>query len=162
MRSSIPKVMGILMIIFASLGLLFGLIGLGGPSGDEVLKSLPEWKTFKTVTMVFTIVGLAQSALHLVAGINAVKYKAGAPKLAMMYSLLAFLVVIANAVATFAWLKPMLVKALENAGGGGMSASAVGALVGAMVIVGTVLGLIWPTLVLILMSRPGAKAACTN
>ena len=62
-RSGIPKVIGILMIIFGSLGILFGLIGLGaGNSG---------FKTFDTMNLVFNLIGLGISVLHLVGGIPA-------------------------------------------------------------------------------------------
>lgn len=150
-RSGIPKVMGILMIIFASLGLLFGLIGLAGSSlsatglsGD--LESAV--KTYNTIALVFGVLGLGVSALHLVAGINALKYKAGAPKLALMYGGLAIVVQVLYGALVFAWLKPKLGEA--------------GSLLGAGVLLGVVIGSIWPILVLSLMSRPAAKVACTN
>jgi hypothetical protein len=162
MRSSIPKVMGILMIIFASLGLLFGLIGLGGNKVPPELKDVDAFKTFGTVTMIFGVVGLGVSVIHLLAGVSAVRYKTGAPKLALMYGLVNIVWNLANAIAVMAWLKPALVKAMEEQGGSHGIGFDIGAIVGVMVIVTTVIGLIWPTLVLFLMSRPAAKAACTN
>jgi hypothetical protein len=153
--------MGILMIIFASLGLLVGLIGLGGKSMPDEFKDIHEFKTFASVSMIFTVIGLAISAIHLIAGVSSVRYKANAPKLASMYALINILATIANAIVVLAWLKPALQKAVDQAAGG-HALFDVGALIGGMVVVGTIIGLIWPTLVLILMSRPAAKAACTN
>lgn len=151
-RSGIPKVVGILMIIFASLGLLFGLIGLAGSSmNSALLKDVPELKTWGTISMIFGVVGLGISALHLVAGISSVKYKAGAPKLAVMYGTLNIVSNLAQAVIVFAWLKPALSKfpgAAEALGG--------------FLVVGIVIAIIWPTIVLALMTRPAVKEACTN
>src|SRR5438067_147667 len=114
MRSSIPKVVGILMIIFASLGLIGGLIGLAGNAANEGLKELPEFKTYMTMNLVYTVVGLGISALHLFAGVRAIGYKANAPKLAMMYGATNIIVSIGWGAVVFAWLKP----AIEKAAGG--------------------------------------------
>jgi len=154
MRSSIPKVVGILMIIFASLGLLFGLLGLAGNSAStEGLKDVPEFKTYLTMNMVYGLVGLAISVIHLLAGVSAVRYKANAPGLAKLYGVTNIVVSVGWGVVVFAWLKPALEKA---AGGIGAAALGVG------VIFGIILAVAWPVIVLALMSRPAAKAACTN
>jgi hypothetical protein len=151
-RSGIPKVIGILMIIFASLGLLGSLIGLAGNSGNsEAFKEIPELKTWGTMSLLFSVIGIAVSALHLVAGINSVKYKAGAPKLALMYALFNIVNNVVQAIVVFAWLKPALSK-FPGAGD----------LLGGFLVIGIILAIIWPTIVLVLMTRPAAKAACTN
>ena len=41
-------------------------------------------------------------------------------------------------------------------------AGAMSAGIGVGVIFGTIIGLSWPTVIIALMTRPGAKAACTN
>lgn len=152
-RSGIPKVIGILMIIFASLGLLFGLIGLGGnASSDATLGDIPEWKTWSTLSMVFGIVGLGISGLHLFAGVSAVRYKTGAPKLAIIYAILNIVTSLIQTVLVFAWLKPALAK---------VSPVAAEAL-GGFLVIGLVIAMIWPIIVLSLMTRPGAKASCVN
>ena len=157
-RSGIRKVIGILMIVFASLGLLGGLIGLAGGNGGAGLEQVPEYKRFMTMSMVATIVGLAISALHLAAGMSAVRYKQSAPKLAMAYGWVNIVVTVSWAVVVYAWVKPAMERAMEHSGMG----SAVGAIVGFSVIFGTLIGTAWPIIVLALMSRPAAKAACTN
>lgn len=150
-RSGTPKVMGILMIIFASLGLLGSLMGLvGGGISDasgagEVHDAV---KTFNTMSMIFSLVGLGVSALHLVAGVNAVKYKAGAPKLSMMYGVIAIASQVLQGIIVFVWLKPKMGPAAN--------------LIGGFLLISIIFASIWPILVLVLMSRPGSKAACTN
>lgn len=156
-RSAIPKVIGILMIIFASIGLLGSLISLSGGSGaGEMFKEIPEFKTMRTIELLTGVIGIAYGALHLYAGVRCVGYKANAVGLAKAYAIIAMVVVIANAILQFAWLKPMMEKAL---GGSGINA---GGLLGGFLVIGILIGLVWPTLVLILMTRPAAKAACVN
>lgn len=157
-RSGIPKVIGILMIVFSSLGLLGGLIGLAGGGGGPGLETFPEYQRFMTMSKVATVVGLGISALHLFAGMSAVRYKQSAPKLAMAYGWINIVVTIAWAVVVYAWLKPAMETAMQNSGMG----SAVGAIVGFSVIFGTLIGTAWPIIVLALMSRPAVKASCTT
>ena len=153
-RSGTPKVVGILMIIFASLGLLFGLIGLAGNSAnDQTLREIPEWKTFGTVSLAFGVIGLGISALHLFAGISAVRYKANAPKLAVAYAIINIVVSVLNGILVFAWLKPALPKA---------AGPAAADLIGVGVLFGVIIAVIWPTIVLALMTRPAAKESCVN
>ncbi len=155
-RSGIPKVVGILMIVFASLGLLFTLLALasaGTGSDYREMQSLPAFKTLTTMQLVFNAVGVCIGILHLVAGISAVRYKASAPKLAMSYAVLNIVTTIAYLVMVFAWLKP----ALEKAG-----FPEAGSVVGGVLLVSGVLSVTWPVIVLVLMSRPSARAACTG
>jgi hypothetical protein len=153
MRSSIPKVVGILMIIFGSLGLLGSLLGLAGSSANAEFKEVHEFKTYLTVDMIFSVIGLLVSALHVFAGVRCLGYKANAPKLATMYGGISIVKSIAYAGVVFAWLKPGIEKALGPAGG---------AVIGFSVIIGVIFAIAWPVVVLALMTRPGAKAACTN
>lgn len=158
-RSAIPKVIGILMIIFASLGLLGSLISvLGGGGNDAMFRDIPELKTWHTIEKLMGAVGLAIGGLHLYTGVRAVGYKTNAPGFAVVYSLVAMVVVILNAVLVFAWIKPIMEKAFAGMPGGEM----VSGMFGPIVIFTTLIGLAWPILVMILMTRPTAKAACIN
>ena len=159
MRSKIPKVVGILMIIFASIGLLSGLLNLAGNSGDAVLKKIPEWDTFRTITLITGVIGLAISALHLYGGIRAVGYKANAPKLAVTYGTVNIAVTLVNTGIVMFWLKPAIEKALKELGA---DVGLFSAVVGIGAIGGAILVIAWCVVVLALMTRPAAKAACTN
>jgi hypothetical protein len=155
-RSAIPKVIGILMIIFASIGLLGGLLGLAGGGNADLFRGVPEYKTWRTVELLLTVVGLGIAGLELYAGVRALGYKSNAVRLAKTYAIIAMTVVIVNVILVFAWAKPMLVKAMGDLG------PQVSAIFGVVMIVISIFGLAWPTIVLILMTRPAAKAACTN
>ncbi len=154
-RSGTPKVMGILMIIFASIGLLFTLIGLAGNAGGgAAAKEIDAYKTFTTLALVFGVLDLGIVVLHLVAGIQSVRYKANAPKLAVAYGALRILHTVTWLVIVYAWLKPAIEKFP-----GGKEAMAV---LGAMFVIMGIIAVVWPIIVLALMTRPSAKAACTN
>jgi hypothetical protein len=152
-RSGTPKVMGILMIVFASLGLLVGLAGLGGNDGAELreFRELEAWKNFELVTRVTGIIGLFISALHLYAGIRAVGYRRNAPALALWYAITNIVTTVLSLVLVYVWLKPAL-DVLPGAG----------AMVGTMLLVAGVISVIWPIIVLCLMTTAAAKAACTS
>jgi len=155
-RSAIPKVIGILMIIFGSIGLLSGLVGLASGSNDQ-FGDIPAFKTFERVSSVFNVVGLFLSGMQLFVGLKCLGYKSNAPSLAKVYGGLAMLVTLVNAVVMFGWLKPALSDMVGDELGGG-----VGALIGVVFMFTTILGLAWPTVIIALMSRPSAKAACVN
>jgi hypothetical protein len=160
MRSKIPKVVGILMIIFASLGLLFGLIGLAGNSANsKAFEHIDAFKTFNTVALAFGVIGLGISALHLYGGIRAVGYRSNAPGLAKMYGVINIGTTVTYGAIVFAWLKPAIETAVKETNG---DASSVSLIIGAGVMFGVIIGCAWPIIVLALMTRPAAKAACTN
>lgn len=152
-RSGIPKVMGILMIVFASLGLLFTLIGAGGPSDTGGLESelLDKLKLFANIDL---IVGLLIGILHLVAGIMSVRYKTNGPKLAIIYGISKIVWTVLSLVLVYAWLIPAMDKL-------GAPGSVKSVFAGMFVVIG-IINIIWPVIVLSLMTRPKAKAACTN
>lgn len=166
-RSAIPKVIGILMIIFGGLGLLGGLVGLvsssalsgmsefgrhssyygGSSSFDNDFSILNTYATFSKVT---TVLGLLIAGLELFAGIALVGYKQKGLTMAKTYAIVNMVTSVLTMILVFAWLKP----ALSHTGMGGI--------IGAGMLAGTFLALAWPTVVLVLTSRPAAKDACTN
>jgi hypothetical protein len=151
-RSGTPKVMGILMIIFASLGILGTLASFGG---QDVSALGPEWQEkFSSVNMyltVLSVVGLGLGILHLLTGIAAVGYKQNAPKLAKIYGITALANVVIGMIVTYALLKPLLDEL-----------PGIGSAIGGMVIVLSLIGAVWPVLVLALMTSTKAKQACSN
>jgi hypothetical protein len=149
-RSPIPKVIGILLIVFGSLGLLGGLIGLVGDNDMKHLLEGDRLKTFTTITTVFTVIGLGVSFLQLMTGMSCVRYKSGAPGLAVIYGIITMVFQLANIVVVFTYLKPML-DGIPGAG----------AMFGIILIFTTIITMAWPIVVLALMTRPAAKAACT-
>jgi uncharacterized membrane protein YidH (DUF202 family) len=144
--------MGILMIIFASLGLLATLASFGG---QDVSQLGAEWEekfsTVNTYLTVLSIVGLGLGILHLMTGIAAVRYKVNAPKLAKIYGITALLNVVVGMVVTYALLKPLMDEL-----------PGIGSALGGMVVIFSLIGAVWPILVLALMSGGRAKEACIN
>lgn len=158
-RSGIPKVIGILMIIFGSLAVLIGLIGLAtGP--DKQFAHIPEWREFERITTILGFVGMPISILGFITGICAVKYKTIAPKLATVYGLLAMVHTLINAFVVHKYMRAALDAAVRDVGG--RIDSSMNAAMGVGVILGTIIGLAWPIIVLVLMNRPAAKTSCQH
>ncbi len=159
-RSPIPKVIGILMIIFGAIGLLGGLIGLaGGLGNDALLRDIPEYKTLKSISTVTSLLGLAQGAFQLYVGIRCVGYKPNAPSLAKVYAILGMLIVVVNIVITMVIVTPMMEKAFGGLGGG---MKGMGSAIGGLTMVFSLLGFAWPIVILALMSKQTAKTACVD
>jgi hypothetical protein len=159
-RSAIPKVIGILMIIFASLGLFGSLIAFVSRGGgvDDMFRDVPELRTWNTISTFINVLGLGIGCLHLYTGLRCVGYKTNAPALAKAYAIVAIVVTITNAILVYAWAKPLLERAFGGMPGGGIAAG----VFGPIMLFSTVISMAWPIVVLALMSRPAAKAACVN
>jgi hypothetical protein len=165
-RSPIPKVIGILMIIFGGLGILGGLwsllmssamsgfssfghhsYGAFGGGDTDGFDAVSRFTTFSKFT---AFLGLGIAVTQLMAGIALVGYKAKGIKLAVAYAIANMVISVISAIIVFAVLKPA------------MSRYGFGELVGIGMMLGTVISLAWPIVVLALVNRPAAKAACTG
>jgi hypothetical protein len=153
-RSAIPKVMGILMIVFASLGLLGTLRTLVGSSvPTEVYAMVPELATWRTIELLLGLIGLGVGFLHLLAGVRAVAYRDVAPNLAVAYATVSIITTLIGSTMVYVYLRPMLGELVGNE---------VASVAGPMMIATNLVMLAWPVIVLILMTRPSARAACVN
>ena len=87
-RSAIPKVIGILMIIFGSLGILGGILGMFDIVKDPpAFRHVAEWQSWKSISHVLAGIGAVFATFELIVGIQALGYKPRAPKLAVIYAL---------------------------------------------------------------------------
>lgn len=155
-RSAIPKVIGILMIIFAGLGLLGTLLGLAGstsmPHATGSARFEDAFNTLESYQTITNLIGLFIGILHLVGGIQCVRYARNAPMLAKLYGIVAIFAIIIEMSLMYAWLMPMF----DGAPAGFKS------FFGALMVFGAIIGCAWPTVILALMTRPSAKEACVN
>lgn len=151
-RSAIPKVIGILMIIFGGLAVLGGLWGLvmSSMSGFGALEMGRALSMFSIYSKVSSLAGFLIGATEVFAGIALVTYRAKGIRLAVIYAVANIATTVISAILVFAWLKPML----DQYGAG--------ALVGFGVIVGSMISVAWPVVVLALVTRPASKASCTG
>jgi hypothetical protein len=169
-RSAIPKVIGILMIIFGSFGILGALVGsmLSGVfDGDmrmierqapELYSAVKDMQSFETT---MRMVGFPLAVIELVGGIMCLKYHPKAPTVAVIYAVISGLVTLINTVVVYSVFKPAVSKAIEIGGSGARvvgEAFSFGMTIG--LIFGALLTIAWCLVVGILMSRPAAKAAC--
>ena len=146
--------MGILMIIFGSLGLLGALVGLATGGMGFGSQGLPKGIAEKIASLskITNLVGLAFAAAQLYVGIALVRYKHKAPSMAAIYAIAALVWAVVSVVLT----QQMMMPLFEDAPAAMRSAAKMGMVIGALI------GMVWPTLILILTSRPSAKAACVN
>jgi hypothetical protein len=87
-RSKIPKVVGILAIIFSSLGLITATIPLG--LQDDLRHHHLTWTdlgSYTTWMMVWVVLGLAVSGVHLAGGIAALRYRRSGPTMLTLYAI---------------------------------------------------------------------------
>lgn len=148
-RSSIPRVIGIIAIVFSVLGVLMNVgmyaayseamrsarhFGLSGEVG-----ALDTW-----VTISF-VLGFLIFVLHLAGGITATLYKRVAPLLISIYAVVALLAVTGDLVVALAF-SPDDSRLLREAAQSRLGFA--------------VLALPWPIVALVLMNLRGAKQAC--
>ena len=159
-RSAIPKVIGILMLIFGGLAVLSGLIGLVSGPGDEFNQFgrlgdgdiATAFGRYKTLNMVSNLTSLIIGAIELYAGGRALMYRSNAPGWVLAYAWLNIGMTIIVLAMTYAWMMPMLEKHLPGAAG----------MMGVAVILGGIISIAWPIVAMALMTRPSAKAVCSN
>lgn len=158
-QSRIPKVMGILMLVFGSLGLLSSIIALGsGGMRGELIARFPDLKSWNTVTLLLNSVGLAVSVMHLYVGVRALNYKWNAPRLAVVYAISSLSLTALNLILLLAWGKPLVERAIRAEPGGDLAVT----LFGPLLVIGVAINVVWCALVILLMTRPAARATCTN
>jgi len=148
-RSGTPRVIGILAIVFACLGLLVSITMTAGPMSD-----LDRWNISVSSLGVVGVwlyasmfLSLAVFALHLVGGIAAVRYRPSAPRLMTIYGVAAIALAVADLVV------PMCGMAGHM--GGRVFDSVVIPRIGYAII-----ALPWPIIALAMMNTRGAREAC--
>jgi len=149
-RSAIPRVVGILALVFAPIGIFFSLVFVAGPVGDH--SSVPsEWTALVTWLWVTFVASIVLFGLHLTGGILAVMYKRAAPLLMSLYGILGILLALGRVAVPFA-LMP------KDVGG---HSSLMEDFVYMQIGYG-VLAVIWPIIALALMNTRSSKTACSG
>jgi hypothetical protein len=156
-------VIGILLIVFSSLGILGSLWGLLVSSAfDFAPKELPELKTFTTISKLTSGIDLILAIFGLVVGIMCVGYKRPAPKLAIVLAILKIVGAIVGALLVRHFMNVMLDAMASHGRAGREAGEFMGVFANFGMVFGIIIGVAWPTVILALMSRPSAKSACVN
>lgn len=95
-RSAIPRVVGILAIVFAPIGLLMSLAMTFGPKDDFRWMEISQGDLgfFGTWIDLYLVLAVGLFVLHLVGGILAVAYKKSAPPILTAYAIAAIALVV--------------------------------------------------------------------
>ena len=148
-RSAIPKVVGILAMIFAPIGAMASAIWTWGPLDDVSRWSEGGWGTVSTWLLVWGVLSGLVFALHLLSGITAMLYRPSAPRWTTIYAIAAIVLALLGA-AMVALLSPS----------GGTHYRGLHESVVLMHYVFAGLALPWPITALLLMNTASAKRAC--
>ena len=151
-RSSIPKVVGILGIIFSAFGIIGSLAMTFGPADalrrfDATSNMLGGFGTWMNVYMV---IAALLFGLHLTGAIQSIRYAPSAPRFMTLYGVLALVLLaadIALSIALFPDGRGFMRRALYEE----MVYPRLGM---------AVLALPWPIIALALMNSKSARAAC--
>ncbi len=107
--SSVPRVMGLLMVVLAVVGLLQSAAGLrAAPDLQAFLllgDNLSKWEAFG---FWMNLTGLVVGALHLGAGVAAARLNRRAPRLALVYAAVAVARLIALVILYYRTTAPVL------------------------------------------------------
>jgi hypothetical protein len=185
--TSVPKVFGVLSIIFASIVLLFGLLGsCGGFVGQgmlsagagfgrsagspEVQDGLKHMATMYMAIGIQSLVLTLMSALLLAIGVGQVRYRAWAGRWSVYWAGVALVVLVGMVVLSFAVIGPAYQRMMEtiakSSPSGAMPsgfAGSMGTMFGGMSGVMTVLFYApYPILLLIFFTRDHIRAAMSN
>ena len=150
MRSGVPRVVGILAIVFSGIGLIATAIWTFGPLDDVSRWDHAHlWASARVWLIVWGGLSAGVFALHLVAGILAVRYRPSAPRAVTVYAIAAILLAVAD-----------LVLVCVLAPDGGAHHHAIHYSVTDMHIAHAILALPWPILALILIHLPASRRSC--
>jgi hypothetical protein len=156
-------VFGVLNIVFAG----FGLVGMLGTfvllfadpalaAGNPALKAIQDNPGYAAWIKLSIPLGLLTCAVLLAAGIGLLMLKRWGRNLSIAYGVYAIVMALANMGVSYNYLvRPLMDDAARKHGP--EAAAAIGGAVGG--IAGGCLGLIYPVLLLIFMTRPTVKAA---
>ena len=160
-RPAAVTVFGILNIVFAVLGVIgviasLALFLMPADTNNPVIKLIHGSPGYALWLKVCIPLGVLSGLVLLAAGIGLLFLKSWARKLSIIYAIYAIVFAIVGMVANFIFLiQPMLEQARQQQGP--EAAGALGGAIGGSF--GGCLGLIYPILLLIFMTRPNVVAA---
>lgn len=152
--AAVPRVLGLLMVVLAFVGLMQSVGGLrSAPDFEASLLLGPRVSSWETFGLWANLTGLAVGALHLGAGVAAARYHRWTVLLATIYAGATILrigvLVTVYYTSTALALRPLARTALFGGHGAGL-------------ILHSLLLLGWAALVVVLLSLRPARRACSG
>ena len=150
-RSAIPKVIGILAIVFSVIGVGGSAIWTFGPMSDIKSYGLePEMGSMVTWLLLWFVISFGLFVVHLLGGIFAIQYKPLGLRLLGIYAISAITLVVVDLILNFA----LMPSHFEN------GAHDIRFSVTVMRTAFECMAAPWPIIVLVLSKSRRAKAAC--
>ena len=152
-KSSIPKVLGILNIVFGAIGIFSSIGGLALNKMQQDMATLPPetlkyLKSQETTNFLNSLGGIILGALLLFAGLKLIKYRRQGVKLTNIWAILRILFAFVASYFAYGAMQDMpQISGLGEVGGG---------LVAGGIIFGLVISCAYPIICLILLKRPNA------
>lgn len=148
-RSGTPRVIGILAIIFACLGLLMSIVMIVGPMSDLDRWDIPVSSLGVAGTWLYISMfgALAVFVLHLLGGVAAVRYQPSAPRQMTIYGVAAIILALGDLfIPAFGLTGHMPGRVFES-----LVLPRIGY---------AIIALPWPIVALAMMNTRGAREAC--
>ena len=143
-RSSVPLVIGVLMIVFASIGLVVTAVNLYAATRDHMVAMFP---TAAKLTVMLGILEAIVGIMQLGAGIACVRYRQSGPERATIK-------------ASSASCSPAAISSRRSCSSSRSSAASLPPF-SALYTTGAAIMIAWAIVVIALMSRPSTKVSCT-
>jgi hypothetical protein len=152
--SAVPRVLGLLIVVVAFVGLLQSVAGLLAEVDFEAVMVLGAGAgRLRSYAFWVHLTGLAVGGLHLAAGVAAAKTHGRAPALASVYAGVATVWSVVVVVVYFQTLAPLLRPFGKTDLFGGHEVG---------MLIGVTLGLGWAALVALVMNLKSSRRACSG
>jgi len=139
------------MMLCAGAGLVWTVVVMF--QGELLKEELGMHRLVARVALIFSLLDLAIGVLHLFAGLLAIGYKETAPRRAVQYAVLRIASIVAWLAVTYGYLIPRV---------GASTVASQSIVDGSGVAMTAGFYLIWPIIVLVVMTRREVKASCTS
>ncbi|MFI4882091.1 MAG: hypothetical protein ACIAQU_05855 [Phycisphaerales bacterium JB064] len=155
-----PGIIGILICVFAGLGLIQRIFGVGMAIAMPFIPLPPEMKMPDSLwmwTLIITAVGFPVSVLHLIAGIQTLRRKPSARLWVILFFVYVLIMIAPNAVLQYMTFQHQANVASQQGNSPAGMSQMMQAFGSAAMVIGIAISLAWPTFLVIWYSRSSVR-----